>query len=63
MSLLLLAALRVSSRVLEWLADWKCSDAFAGGFMSGVVDGKGVDECVDRGQWLAALGIKELGPT
>ena len=31
--------------------------------MSGVVEGKGIDECVDQGQWLAALSIKELGPS
>lgn len=31
--------------------------------MSGVVEDKSVDECVDRGQWLAALSIKELGPS
>ena len=31
--------------------------------MSGVVEGKLLEECVDRGQWLAALGLKELGPS
>lgn len=31
--------------------------------MAGVVQGKDIDECVDRGQWLAALSIKELGPS
>ena len=31
--------------------------------MSGVVEGKSLEESVDRGQWLAALGLKELGPS
>ena len=31
--------------------------------MSGVVEGKTLEEAVDRGQWLAALGIRELGPS
>ena len=39
------------------------SDAFAGGFVAGIVQGKSLDECVDMGQWLASLGIKELGPS
>ena len=38
-------------------------DAFAGGFLSGIVEGKSLEECVDRGQWLAALGLRELGPS
>ena len=38
-------------------------DAFAGGFCAGIVDGKSLDECVDMGQWLARLSIKELGPS
>jgi adenosine kinase len=38
-------------------------DAFAGGFVAGIVQGKSVDECVDMGQWLAALSIQELGPS
>lgn len=37
-------------------------DAFAGGFLAGIVEGKPLDECVDMGQWLAKLSIKELGP-
>ena len=37
-------------------------DAFAGGFMAGIVEGKPLDVCVDMGQWLAKLSIKELGP-
>lgn len=37
-------------------------DAFAGGFVAGLVDGKSLAECVDMGQWLASLTIKELGP-
>lgn len=31
--------------------------------MSGVVLGKSLEESIDRGQWLASLGIKELGPS
>ena len=38
-------------------------DAFAGGFCAGIVDGRPLDECVDMGQWLAVLSIKELGPS
>lgn len=38
-------------------------DAFAAGFAAGVVEGRPLDECVDRGQWLARLSIKELGPS
>ena len=38
------------------------SDAFAGGFLAGVVEGKSLDESIDMGHWLASLSIKELGP-
>lgn len=38
-------------------------DAFAGGFMAGVVKGEGLDQCIDRGHWLAALSLRELGPS
>ena len=38
------------------------SDAFAGGFVAGIVQGKSLDESVDMGHWLASLSIKELGP-
>ena len=38
-------------------------DAFAGGFMAGLVEGKDVKTCVDMGQWLARLSIQELGPS
>jgi adenosine kinase len=38
-------------------------DAFAGGFCAGIVEGRPLDECVDMGQWLALLSIKELGPS
>ncbi|KAL8946261.1 MAG: hypothetical protein Q9222_007321 [Ikaeria aurantiellina] len=37
-------------------------DAFAGGFVAGIVGGKSLEESVDMGQWLAKLSIKELGP-
>ncbi|KAI0166136.1 Ribokinase-like protein [Xylariaceae sp. FL1272] len=38
-------------------------DAFAGGFVAGLVQGKKIEESVDMGQWLAALSIQELGPS
>ena len=38
------------------------SDAFAGGFIAGIVEGKSLDESIDMGHWLASLSIKELGP-
>jgi len=38
-------------------------DAFAAGFMAGIVDGKSIDEAIDMGQWLASLSIRELGPS
>lgn len=38
-------------------------DAFAGGFMAGVVQGKTLEKSMDMGQWLARLSIKELGPS
>ncbi|KAL8734851.1 MAG: hypothetical protein Q9166_001203 [cf. Caloplaca sp. 2 TL-2023] len=37
-------------------------DAFAGGFVAGIVEGKSLEESIDIGQWLAKLSIKELGP-
>jgi adenosine kinase len=38
-------------------------DAFAGGFMAGVVLGKELKESMHMGQWLARLSIQELGPS
>ena len=38
-------------------------DAFAGGFVAGLVQGKDLQESVDMGQWLARLSIQELGPS
>lgn len=38
-------------------------DAFAGGFLAGVVEGKSLETSVDMGQWLARLSIQELGPS
>ncbi|KAH8673818.1 adenosine kinase [Xylariales sp. PMI_506] len=38
-------------------------DAFAGGFVAGLVQGKSLAEAVDMGQWLAKLSIQELGPS
>ena len=40
-----------------------CRDAFAGGFIAGIVEGKSLDESIDMGHWLASLSIKELGPS
>lgn len=38
-------------------------DAFAGGFLAGLVQGKPLETCVDMGMWLAALSLRELGPS
>ncbi|KAJ9244352.1 hypothetical protein DTO169E5_1957 [Paecilomyces variotii] len=38
-------------------------DAFAGGFVAGIVEGKSLEESIDIGQWLASLSIQELGPS
>lgn len=38
-------------------------DAFAGGFVAGIVQGKGLEECMHMGQWLAKLSIQEIGPS
>ncbi len=38
-------------------------DAFAGGFMAGVVKGESLERCIDMGSWLAALSLRELGPS
>jgi adenosine kinase len=38
-------------------------DAFAGGFVAGLVAGVSLEQCVDQGQWLAMLSIQELGPS
>ncbi|KAK3634294.1 adenosine kinase [Elasticomyces elasticus] len=38
-------------------------DAFAGGFFAGVAKGEALETCVDMGQWLAALSLRELGPS
>lgn len=37
-------------------------DAFAGGLLAGMVQGKEFGECMDMGQWLASLEIQEDGP-
>ncbi|RPB26880.1 adenosine kinase-like protein [Terfezia boudieri ATCC MYA-4762] len=37
-------------------------DAFAGGFLGGLVKGEDLPTCVDMGQWLASLSIREFGP-
>lgn len=38
-------------------------DAFAGGLLAGIVEGKTLEESIDIGQWLARLSIQELGPS
>lgn len=38
-------------------------DAFAGGFVAGIVENKPLETAIDMGQWLASLSIKELGPS
>lgn len=38
-------------------------DAFAAGFMAGLVEGKPLPTSIDMGQWLAALSIQEVGPS
>lgn len=38
-------------------------DAFAGGFFAGVVKGESIETSVDMGSWLAALSLRELGPS
>ncbi|KAF5102053.1 hypothetical protein D0Z00_000513 [Geotrichum galactomycetum] len=38
-------------------------DAFAGGFVGGLVAGKSLEASIDLGQWLASLSLRELGPS
>ncbi|KAM5539341.1 hypothetical protein V8D89_006975 [Ganoderma adspersum] len=38
-------------------------DAFAGGFLGGLVLGKSVDECVDAGHKLGSMCVQQVGPT
>lgn len=38
-------------------------DAFAGGLLAGLVQGKSLETSIDMGQWLARLSIQELGPS
>ena len=38
-------------------------DAFAGGFLAGVVADDPLETCVKKGQWLAKLSLQELGPS
>ncbi|KAF1998455.1 adenosine kinase-like protein [Amniculicola lignicola CBS 123094] len=38
-------------------------DAFAGGFVAGIVAGESLATSVDMGQWIARLSIQELGPS
>ncbi|KAI9829633.1 MAG: adenosine kinase [Phylliscum demangeonii] len=38
-------------------------DAFAGGFLAGLVQGVSLDAAVDMGMWLAGLSIREQGPS
>lgn len=38
-------------------------DAFAAGFMAGLVAGESLEQCIDKAHWLARLSIQELGPS
>jgi adenosine kinase len=38
-------------------------DAFAGGFLAGLVNGDSLETSVDKGQWLAKVSIQEVGPS
>lgn len=38
-------------------------DAFAGGLVAGIVEGRPLETCIDMGQWLAKLSLQELGPS
>ncbi|EQL03572.1 adenosine kinase [Ophiocordyceps sinensis CO18] len=38
-------------------------DAFAGGLLAGIMQGKSLESCIDMGQWLARLSLQELGPS
>ena len=38
-------------------------DAFAGGLVAGITEGRPLGQCIDMGQWLARLSIQELGPS
>ena len=38
-------------------------DAFAAGFIAGLVQGKSLEECVNLGHWVASLSIQEVGPS
>ena len=49
--------------LLIYLTKHLFSDAFAGGFCAGIVEGKSLEECVKMGQWLAKSSLQELGPS
>ena len=57
-------ALRLYGRVIHGnaLLTLNSRDAFAGGFVAGIVEGKPLEQSIDQGHWLASLSIKELGP-
>ncbi|KAK6506858.1 adenosine kinase [Arthrobotrys musiformis] len=38
-------------------------DAFAGGFLAGLVSGKDLRESIDMAQWLASWNVRQLGPS
>jgi len=38
-------------------------DAFAGGFLAGIMQDKPLETAINMGQWLAKLSIQELGPS
>ena len=38
-------------------------DAFTGGFLAGLVQGRSLEECVKAGQYVASIVIQRSGPT
>jgi adenosine kinase len=48
----------------EEIADTNgAGDAFAGGFVGGIVKGESLAKSIDMGHWLASLSIREIGPS
>lgn len=54
----------VQSIAAEKLKDTNgAGDAFAGGFVAGIVKGFDLKKSIDLGQWLAKVSIQEIGPS
>ncbi|KAK5097662.1 adenosine kinase [Lithohypha guttulata] len=47
------------SKIVDTLG---AGDAFAAGFLAGIVSDDSIEDCVKKGQWLAKLNIQEFGP-